>query len=75
MQKARKQARPPPDDPAQSERFVKAAAEMIGGDDGGALFERAMEQIAKPAGLPAEGKRAIISKPKAVKKKAAGAAK
>jgi hypothetical protein len=64
-----KQARPPPDDPAQSERFMKDAAELAG-DDAGKLFERAMQSIARPApDAP------IIEPRKAGKKKPAKATK
>lgn len=51
MQKTKGQAQPPPDDPVQSERFMKHAAEMMSAD-GAELFERAMETLAKPAELP-----------------------
>lgn len=72
MRKAKKQTRPPPDDPAQSERFVKAATVLMA-DEGGLLFERAMQLIAKPGRLPVKPDTLIIQRPKVGKKKPAGA--
>ena len=43
-----KQARPPPDNTAQSERFLKDAADLIT-PDGVKSFERALQSIARPA--------------------------
>ncbi len=66
-----KQARPPPDDPAQSERFVKDAAELMSAD-GAKLYERAMETLAHPAPLRAKPDQPIMKPSKAGKKKPAG---
>lgn len=73
MQKA-KPARPPPDNPAQSERFMKDAAELMSAD-GAQLFERAMETLAKPTELPVKAGKPIIQPSKVAKKKAARASK
>jgi hypothetical protein len=66
-----KQARPPPDDPAQSERFMKDAAELMSAD-GAQLYERAMETLVQPTKLPAQARKPIIGSAKAGKKKPAG---
>lgn len=67
-----KQAQPPPwDDPAQSKKFMKDAAELMSAD-GPQLFERAMEALARPAQLPAKQDRRIIRKPKAANQKGGG---
>ncbi len=71
MEKAKKRARPPPDDPAQSERFIKAASELISKEGGSALYERAMNIIAKPLRLPEAPDKAIISPARADTKMAA----
>lgn len=66
-----KQAHPPPwDDPAQSEKFVRDAAELMSAD-GAQLFERAMETLAMPAQLPSNPVDPIIRTMKAGKKKPA----
>ncbi len=62
MEKAKKRTRPPPDDPAQSERFVKQAAELMG-QEGSALFERAMKTVVRPAKLPLKPDEAIMKMP------------
>lgn len=69
MQQAKKQARPPPDDPAQSERFMKDAAELVSAD-GAQLYERAMETLARPTGLPKKADAPIINASKAGKRPA-----
>lgn len=64
-----KQAQPPPDDPAQSKRFLKDAAQLAG-KDGEQLFERALQSIARPS-PPTRSDAPIIEAPKAGKKKPA----
>jgi hypothetical protein len=39
--------KPPPDDPEQSKRFIKAARE-IGTDESPEAFERVFEKVVKP---------------------------
>jgi hypothetical protein len=63
--------RPPPDDPAQSERFVKAATELMV-EDGGLLFERAMQSIAKPGQALKRSSAPTIQASEPGKKKPAG---
>ena len=71
MQKAKRQARPRPDDPVQSERFMKDAADLMTAD-GGQLFERAMETLARPQKLPKRKDEAIIETLKSRQKKTGG---
>jgi hypothetical protein len=43
-----RKAKPPPDDPEQSKRFIKAARE-IGADESPEAFERVFEKVARSA--------------------------
>lgn len=70
MQKAKKEARPPPDDPVQSERFMKDAAEFMVAD-GAQAFERAMEVLVQSSQLPVKTATSIMKPATAAKKKAA----
>lgn len=64
MPKAKQAQAPPRDDPAQSEKFLKDAAELMSAD-GAQLFECTMEEIAKSARLPVDAEFAIIDQSRA----------
>jgi len=58
---ATKKPKPPPDDPAQSQRFIQTARETSS-EDGGAIFKRALDAIVPEKHAPRKrGRRSAAS--------------